>query len=102
TAAVRAGCGGGMTLFTSFLVVGAGLLALWIDVRFPSLAPESLFRRMLVAGCAALAFQAAPVLGGSAVAVYAGVFAIILPLLVMVFLAGLWMMRALRDAQLSH
>jgi len=91
-----------MTVFITFLVVSAGLLALWIDVRFPSLAPESFFRRMLVAGCAALALQAAPVLRGSAAAVYTGVFAILLPLLVTVLLSALWMMRALRDAQLSH
>jgi hypothetical protein len=91
-----------MTLFTSIFVVGAGLLALWIDVRFPGLAPESFFRRMLLAGCAALAFEAAPVLRGSALSVYAGVFAIILPLLVTVFLAALWLLRSLRDAQLSH
>jgi len=91
-----------MTLFISVFVVSAGLLALWIDARFPGLAPETLLRRAIVAGCAALALQAAPVLSGSVLAVYAGLFAIILPLLVTVLLAALWMMRALRDAQLSH
>jgi hypothetical protein len=68
--------------FLSTFVVGAGLLALWIDVRFPKLAPESLSKRMLAACCAGLVFGLAPVFSGSAIAVYTTLFAIVLPLLV--------------------
>jgi hypothetical protein len=92
----------GVGLFTSVFVVGAGLLALWIDVRFPRLAPGSFSRRMLLAACAVLGLQLTPVLSGSAVAVYAGLFAIMLPVFVTALLAALWMLRSLRDAQLSN
>jgi len=82
-------------------VAGAGLLALWIDVRFPKLAPRSLSRRVLAAASALLVLEAVPVLGGSAAAVYASLFAIVLPMLVSAFLAAVWLLRALRDAQLN-
>ena len=88
--------------FVSALVVGAALLALWIDARFPNLAPKSFQKRMLAAICAVLAFGAAPVFGGSAAAVYATLFAIVLPLLVSSLLAAVWVLRGLRDAQLNH
>jgi hypothetical protein len=88
--------------FLPIFVVGAGLLALWIDVRHPALAPESVWKRMLAAACALLALQAIPVFHGSVAAVYATVFAIVLPVLVSSFLAAVWLMRALREAQLGH
>ena len=90
-----------MALFVPAFLVSAGLLALWIDVRFPRLAPESFSRRMLAAAAAVLALQVTPVLSGSAIAVYAGMFGIMLPVLITALLAALWMLRALRDAQLS-
>jgi hypothetical protein len=88
--------------FLSTFVVGAGLLALWIDVRFPKLAPQSLSKRMVAACCAAAVFGLAPVFGGSAAAVYTTLFAIVLPLLVSSLLAAVWVLRALRDAQVSN
>jgi hypothetical protein len=87
--------------FLSAFVVSAGLLALWIDVRFPKLAPESLSKRVLAACCAGLVFGLAPVFGGSAAAVYATLFAIVLPLLVSSLLSAVWLLRALRDAQVG-
>jgi urea transporter len=91
-----------MTLFVPVFLVSAGLLALWIDVRFPRLAPESLSRRVLAAAGALLALQVIPILSGSAADVYAGLFGITLPVLITALLAALWMLRALRDAQLSR
>jgi hypothetical protein len=88
--------------FLSAFVVGAGFLALWIDARFPKLAPQSFSKRMLAAACALLVLGAAPVFRGSAAAIYASLFAIMLPLLVSSLLAAVWLLRALRDAQLSH
>jgi hypothetical protein len=88
-------------LFISALVVAAGLLALWVDARFPGLAPESFSKRMLAAACAMGVFGIAPVFGGSARAVYATVFAILLPLLVCMLLTAVWLLRALREAQLN-
>jgi len=83
------------------LAVGAGLLALWIDVRRPSLAPESLSKRMLAAVAALLVLQVVPVFHGSPAAVYATVFALLLPALTSSFLAAVWLLRGLRDAQFS-
>ena len=94
---------GGVAIpFLPVLVVGAGLLAVWVDVRHPKLAPESLSKRMLAAAAALLALQAVPVLHGSAAAIYATVFALVLPALISTFLAAVWLLRALRDAQLGY
>jgi hypothetical protein len=87
--------------FLPMLVVGASLLALWVDVRHPDLAPESLSKRMVAAVAALLALQAVPVFHGSAAAVYATVFALVLPALISSFLTAVWLLRALRDAQLG-
>ena len=87
--------------FVPALVLGAGLLALWIDVRLPRLAPESLSRRLVVAGVALAVLQLAPVLRGSSVSAYATVFGIMLPVLVATFLAAVWLLRSLRDAQIA-
>ena len=93
---------GGVAIpFLPALVVGAGLLALWIDARHPSLAPASVTKRFLAACCALLALEAAPIFHGSAAATYATVFALLLPLLVLSFLAAVWLLRAMRDAQFS-
>ena len=86
--------------FLPLFVVGAGALALWVDVRHPKLAPDSLTQRLVAAGCALLALQLVPVFHGSAVAVYVTVFGLVLPLLVSALLAALWLMRAMQEAQL--
>ena len=78
-------------------MVAAALLALWFDVRFPALAPASLTRRVGVACAAFVLLWATPVFGGSAVAVYTTVFGILLPAFFAAFLAGIWLLRALRD-----
>jgi hypothetical protein len=88
--------------FLWIFVAGAGLLALWIDARHPKLAPESLGRRVVAAICACLVLKAIPVFNGSAAAIYTTLFAFLLPALVSSFLTAVWLMRALRDAQLSH
>jgi hypothetical protein len=88
--------------FLPVLVLGAALLALWIDVRCPGLAPVSFGKRMVAAACAFVALQAAPVMDGSAAAAYTTVFGVLLPALTATFLASLWLLRTLREAQLSH
>jgi hypothetical protein len=88
--------------FLPVFIVGAALLALWIDVRHPGLAPASFRKRMVAAACAFLALQAAPVFDGSSAATYATLFAILLPALTGTFLAALWLLRTLQEAQLSR
>jgi hypothetical protein len=85
----------------SLLVVGAGVLALWIDTRFPRLAPESFSRRVLAACLAVIVLQLAPLRGGSASAAYATVFAVVLPALIATLLTAVWLLRSLRDARLG-
>jgi hypothetical protein len=82
----------------SLFVAGAAALALWIDTRFPKLAPASFSRRVLAACLAFGVLQAVPILGGSAAAVYVTLFAIVLPSFVGTFLTAAWLVRALRDA----
>jgi len=90
------------TAFMPALVLGAAVLALWIDRRFPALAPPSLVRRVGAACLAFVVLGAAPVFHGSAAAVYATVFAVLLPVLVWSFLASVWLLRSLSEAQLRH
>jgi hypothetical protein len=87
-------------MFLYVLVVGAGALALWIDVRHPKLAPETVSKRLVAAGCALLVLELVPVFHGSVVAVYVTVFGILLPVLVMSLLAAIWLLRAVQEAQL--
>lgn len=91
--------GGGVSTFVLALVVAAGLLAVWIDVRHPALAPESLGKRVLAAAGALLLLELVPVLHGSVAQLYTSVFGILLPALVTTFLSAVWLMRAMRDAQ---
>ena len=72
---------------------GAAAIALWIAVRFPSLAPQSVHGTIAAVAAAALA----PVVGAPAVAAIAhlaggliALFAIALPILVFMFLTGAW------------
>jgi hypothetical protein len=89
-----------VTTFTLYaFVAGAALLALWIDTRFPKLAPESFSRRMLAGAVAFVLLHAAPVFKGSVLAVYATLFASVLPAFVATFLAAVWLLRGLREAR---
>jgi hypothetical protein len=88
------------TPFLSVFLAGAGALALWIDVRVPSLAPDSLSKRVLAVCCAMVALQLAPVYHGSVAAVYLTLFGLVLPLLVSSLLAAVWLMKAVQEARL--
>ena len=85
--------------FLPAFLVGSGLLALWIDARFPGLAPASFSRRVLAACLACAALQVTPFAAGSASAAYASIFAFLLPAMVATLLTAVWLLRAVRDAQ---
>jgi hypothetical protein len=91
-------------VFTVAAAFGAALLAVWIDARFPWLAPRGLTARLVAAGAAwVLANGAATlferVLAGSTVQSGALLaLAVILPALVATFLTGLWLLRSLGTA----
>jgi hypothetical protein len=86
------------SLFLAAFMAGAAVLALWVDVRFPQLAPQSFSRRFGAACLAFLALQLAPVALGSSIGAYMTIFGVLLPTFVFVFLTAAWLIRSMRDA----
>jgi hypothetical protein len=85
-------------VFVTCFVVGAAVLAVWVDRRFPKLAPESLGVQMGVAAVAFVWLQL-PVAHGSQLWLLLSLFAFgVLPALTTAFLAGMWLLRSLRTA----
>jgi hypothetical protein len=84
-------------LFPPAFLIGAALLALWIDARFPKLAPQTLSRRALAGAAAIILLQLAPLTVSSAAATYATLFALVLPAFVATFLTAVWIFRALGE-----
>jgi len=92
--------------FTLTLTLGAALLAVWFDARFPALRPKSIAHGFIHAalgvftmfGAAGLLQLAYGIPQGAFMALVLGVF---WPALVYALLAGLWMLRALADLTLA-
>ena len=84
-------------VFLVALVAGAGALALWVDVRFPQLAPQGLQGRAIAAAFAFVAVSAAPVSAVGGVAAVAVLLGFFLPVLCFALLASLWLLRSLAD-----
>lgn len=93
--------------FTLTLTLGAALVAVWFDVRFPALRPKSIAHGFLHAalgvfsmfgavGLLELVYGSIP--QGAFMALVIGVF---WPGLVYAMLGGLWMLRALADLTLA-
>ena len=88
--------------FTVTLTVGASLLALWVDARFPVLRPESIAGGLAHAAAGILAVIGA---AGLLALIYgipqtlwlAVLLAVFLPALVYSLISGLWMLRSLAD-----
>jgi hypothetical protein len=84
-----------------FFALGGGALALWIDARFPKLAPEGL-RRVFFHLLAAMVFAqlALPpimkLVKGSEIATFAGLFGAALPALIYCFLVSIWVIKTLQ------
>ena len=90
------------TLFAAALLVGTAAIALWVDVRKPTLAPNGLKWRVL---CAVVAIQACaiiPIANTSFTALYVSVFGALLPMLIAMWLTSLWLLRAISDSLLAH
>ena len=79
--------------------VGAGAIALWIDVRFPRLAPQEMAKVILhIALSVAVAYATSPAMkmvtaSDDPRAVLLGIFAIGFPSIVYCLLAGIWLIR---------
>lgn len=83
--------------FMLAFTVGAGLLALWVHARFPSLAPERLPRALLHAILAFAILKVTPGLLGETVSI-AGVFLVVLPALIYALLGSLWILKQAQTA----
>lgn len=92
--------------FTLTLTLGAALVAVWFDVRFPALRPASIAHGFIHAvlgvfsmfGAVGLLQLVYGIPQGAFMALVIGVF---WPALIYALLAGLWMLRALADLTLA-
>ncbi len=89
-------------MFLVVFAVVAGVLALWVDYRFPSLAPETLGRAFIHVGVSLLCthllvrFGLGVVLAdASAMTRFAAVFVVALPVLAYAFLSGFWILKVM-------
>ena len=90
--------------FTVTLVLGAFLLAIWGDARLESVRPATTGWRIVHVAASCVILQVAAVGAGQLVPEGAGVdrqliavFAILLPVFVYTFVAGLWLLRTLAE-----
>ena len=85
-------------MFVVALAVGAALLALWIQTRFPSLAPERFGGTMLHAAIAFALLTFATPGNDASVLTLSGIFLVLLPALVYALLCTLWMLKLAQTA----
>jgi hypothetical protein len=85
-------------VFVLALAIGAGLLAMWIYVRFPRLAPAQLGPTMIHTGAAFALLLLTPGLGGSVAARFSLLFMFVLPVLVYALLCTLWLVKHAQTA----
>ena len=85
-------------MFVLALAAGAGLLAVWAHVRFPSLAPKRLTLTIAHTGVALLLLNVAPLAVESRINIYLAMFGLLLPALVYGFVAALWMLKQAQTA----
>jgi hypothetical protein len=89
-------------LVTVAIGLGAGAIALWIDVRFPRLAPEDLAKALLhVAVSIAVGYATGPAVEAFSASsdpriVLLGVFAVGFPAIVYCLLAAIWVIKLLQ------
>jgi hypothetical protein len=96
--------GGG--LLAAF-AVGAGLIALWVDGRFPKLMPGNLVRTLIHVGLSIVVVQlVVPTIGrtlpGGPVGIMLLLFCIAFPALVYCLLTSVWIIKTLQGAIRQH
>ena len=95
--------------FVTLLIgVGAGAIALWIDVRFPRLAPSEIGTALVhVAASVAVGYASGPAMhavntSDDSRTVLVAVFGIGFPAVVYCLLAGLWLIKAAQRTLSGH
>jgi hypothetical protein len=84
--------------FLILFALGAGAIALWIHVRFPKLAPETMMKVGLHVGAAWVVGDAMLAAGGSMASGLVSVFLFYLPALVYCLLTAIWILQFLQQA----
>ena len=85
-------------IFALALVSGAAVLALWLHVRVPKLAPGGLAPIVLHGALAFLALKLIPGDGSVPGGAYLLIFGIALPALAYIFLVAIWFIRHAQSA----
>jgi hypothetical protein len=83
--------------FVLVLAAGAALLALWVHMRFPSLAPDRLGRTIVHAVTAFALLKMTSIFGESST-VFTAVFVFVLPALVYALLCTIWVLQQAQAA----
>jgi hypothetical protein len=96
-------------LMVLLIGLGAGAIALWIDVRFPRLAPEEMRPALIHVGISIVVAQLLVPIGmhfllslESHIATLFAIFAIAFPAISYALLAGLWVIKLTTGALRSH
>jgi hypothetical protein len=89
--------------------LGAGALALWVDARFPRLAPTEMRPALIHVGISIVIAQLVVPIGmrallglETAVGTLLAVFAVAFPAIVYALLAGLWVIKLTTGVLRSH
>jgi hypothetical protein len=95
-------------LFTGLIGLGAGAIALWIDVRFPRLAPQEMTKAILhAAGSLALGYGTSPALQmlvgyDDPRLTLLAVFGLAFPSIVYCLLSGIWVIKLTQRSLSGH
>jgi hypothetical protein len=87
-------------VFSIVFLVGAGAIALWLDARFPEIAPpdlrRALFRTLIALGVIQLVFPPVWEAALASTPVVVAIFAVAFPCLTWVLLSAIWSIRHLQ------
>jgi hypothetical protein len=86
------------SLFVFVLSIGSALLALWIHVRFPKLAPEHVGKTLLHTGIAFALLRLVPGMIESPVIALITIVVLVVPALSYALLCSIWMLRHVQTA----
>jgi hypothetical protein len=84
--------------FVFVLSIGSALLALWVHVRFPKLAPEHVGKTLLHAGLAFALLRLSPGMVESPVMAVIAIVVLVIPGLSYALLCSIWMLRHVQTA----
>jgi hypothetical protein len=99
----------GVPVVVLLIGAGAGAIALWIDVRFPRLAPEEMRPALIHVGISIVVAQLVVPLGMHPLlavervpATLLAIFGVAFPAIAYALLAGLWVIKLTTGALRSH